>query len=34
MTFATAAILLNIATWVFAIGWVTGWSRRPSVVGK
>jgi hypothetical protein len=34
MMFATAAILLNIATWVFAIGWVTGWSHRPSVAGK
>jgi len=31
---ATAAALLNIAAWIFAVGYVYGWSHRPRVAGK
>lgn len=32
MSLGTTALVLNIAAWIFAIGYVLGWShlRRPS----
>ena len=34
MTLGEAAIVLNIAAWLVAIGWVFGWTQRSRMVGK